>query len=114
MSSFGAQDPTLPDIEEFAKRVKEADARRQQEQDVLRQQQIPDRQEVPPSPEPEQIRVSQTVNPQPESQQQTPPQPQSQSQQSVDQSVFRDLLNALHLIHDEAVQIKETLQRLVQ
>jgi hypothetical protein len=40
-------------------------------------------------------------------------QPQAQQQQQ-DSPVMRDILNALHLIHDEAVQIRTILERLTQ
>jgi len=39
--------------------------------------------------------------------------PQAQQQQQ-DPPVMRDILNALHLIHDEALQIRTILERLTQ
>lgn len=48
---------------------------------------------------------------------QTAPQagaPQQGQQQQQEQPVLRDILNALHLIHDEAVQIRTIIERLTQ
>jgi len=39
---------------------------------------------------------------------------QPQAQQQQDPPVMRDILNALHLIHDEALQIRTILERLTQ
>lgn len=84
MSAF--QDgPDVPDLEEFARRVQAAASATEQFTEAVGQ-----------------------AAPQ---QQGTPAQAQGQQQ---DSSATRDLLNALHLIHDEAVQIRELLQRLVQ
>ena len=77
--------PDLPDLEQFRQRIEDAAAATEEFAAAVGQ-----------------------AAPQ---QQGTPAQAQGQQQ---DSSATRDLLNALHLIHDEAVQIRETLQRLVQ
>lgn len=40
--------------------------------------------------------------------------PQATQQQQQESPAMRDILNALHLIHDEAVQIRTILERLTQ
>ena len=83
MSSF--EQPQIPDLEEFSRRVEEAAAAAKQFADSSAQQQ--------PS--------SETVN------------TKSSSQSSGDSGMSKDILSALSAIHDEAIAIKDLLNKMI-
>lgn len=120
MSTFGSPNSDVPDLVDFAKRL----AERQQASQVrpqVRAEPEPQMAELQSTPSQRSSAVTEQIAPRTEQSQstvqRTETQPATQSPVQVPQQespVMRDILNALHLIHDEAVQIRTIIERLTQ